>query len=63
MSSELIKWLKNVKVDIKHLTQIAIYSPAKLELIDMSYLRTNNSQSQAKKTITPQERAKFANVR
>ena len=59
MSPELIKWLNNVKVDIKHLTQIAIYSPAKIELIDMSYLRTNNSQSQAKKTVTPQERAKL----
>ena len=53
------KWLNNVKVDIKHLTQIAIYSPAKMELIDMSYLRTNNSQSPVKKAVTPQERAKL----
>ena len=60
MNPELIKWLKGVEMDIKHLTQMAIYSPVMLERIDiMSRLRTNNLQSLPKKRITPQERAKL----
>ena len=43
LSPELKNWLKISKLDIKHLTQIAIYSPGKLELIDMSYLRFKES--------------------
>lgn len=58
MSPELFKWLKTVKVNVKHLTQMAIYSPGKLR-IDMSKLSTNNSHSLAKKTVTPQQRVKL----